>query len=225
MTDKRHEVELMLVDDHKIWRDGVKSLLEGSEFTIVAEASSGREAVELADRHHPEMVLLDIRMDGGDGLDTLHALRQKYVDMSIIMLTTYDNPTYMARAVAGGAAGYLLKGVDGDELLSALRAVADGEMLLSADDLMRSLRGVNKETSTVPDLVKPLSDRETEVLRLMATGLNNKAIASVLFISEATVKTHVEHIIYKIGVSDRVQAVVWAARHGVISLDKPSRDE
>lgn len=215
----------MLVDDHKIWRDGVKSLLDGTEFSIVAEASSGREAIELADKHHPQMVLLDIRMDGGDGLDTLHTLKQKYPQMSVVMLTTYDNPTYMARAVAGGAAGYLLKGVDGDELVSSIRLVADGEMLLNSNDLMRSLRGVSRETSDVADLVKPLSDRELEVLRLMATGLNNKAIASVLFISEATVKTHVEHIIYKIGVSDRVQAVVWAARNGIISLEKPADED
>ncbi len=212
----------MLVDDHRIWRDGVKSLLEESEFNVIAEASSGREGIEMAERFRPEMVLLDIRMDGGDGLDTLHILKQRYKEMSVIMLTTYDNPTYMARAVAGGAAGYLLKGVDADELVNALRAVANGEMLLNPEDLRRSLRNISADAPNSPDLVKPLSDRELEVLRLMATGLNNKAIASVLFISEATVKTHVEHIIYKIGVSDRVQAVVWAARNGVISLEKPS---
>ena len=131
------------------------------------------------------------------------------------MLTTYDNPTYMARAVAGGAAGYLLKGVERDELLAALRAVSDGDLLLSAHDLSRSLRGLSKQTVGMKDLIEPLTEREIEVLRLLATGLNNRDIGSILFIAESTVKTHVEHIIGKLGVSDRVQAAVWAARQGI----------
>lgn len=137
--------------------------------------------------------------------------------MAVIMLTTYDNPTYMARAVAGGAAGYLLKGIERDELLSALRAVSNGETLLSREDLTRSLRGISEEVAQTGDLIHPLSERELEVLRLLATGLSNRDIAPLLFISESTVKTHVEHIIRKLGVSDRVQAAVWAARHGLVS--------
>jgi DNA-binding NarL/FixJ family response regulator len=133
------------------------------------------------------------------------------------MLTTYDNPTFMARAVAGGASGYLLKGVERDELVGALDAVASGEMLLSAQELVRSLRGVSEHASSATDLIEPLTKREEEVLRLVATGMSNRDIAAVLFIAEGTVKTHVEHIIGKIGVSDRVQAAVWAARHGLIA--------
>jgi DNA-binding NarL/FixJ family response regulator len=133
------------------------------------------------------------------------------------MLTTYDNPTYMARAVAGGAAGYLLKGVERGALLEALRAVASGEMLLTAQELVRSLRGVSDAAAGSADLIIPLTEREQEVLRLIATGASNRDMAAVLFVAESTVKTHVEHILAKLGVSDRVQAAVWAAMHGLSS--------
>lgn len=208
-------IPIVLVDDHAIWRGGVRSLLEDSEFEVVGEAASGKEALEVVRALRPRLVLLDIRMAGGDGLDALQAIKRELPQTAVVMLTTYDNPTYMARAVAGGASGYLLKGADSDDLLSALRAVAGGEMLLSAQDLSRSLRGVSPEPAGAEDLIEPLSEREMEVLRLVSTGLPNREIASILFIAESTVKTHVEHIIGKLGVSDRVQAAVWAARHGL----------
>src|SRR5579883_1014710 len=208
-------ITVMLADDHAIWRGGVKSMLEETEFQVVAEASSGKEAVEAARQYRPQLALLDIRMSGGDGLDALQTLKQEHPQMAVVMLTTYDNPTYMARAVAGGAAGYLLKGVERDALVEALRAVASGETLLSAQDLTRALRGVSASSTGAADLIEPLTDREIEVLRLLATGLSNRDIGTILFIAESTVKTHVEHIIGKLGVSDRVQAAVWAARHGM----------
>ena len=208
----------MLVDDHAIWRGGVRSMLEDTEFTVIAEASSGHEALEQAREAQPQLTLLDIRMAGGDGLDALQALKAEHPRMAVVMLTTYDNPTYMARAVAGGAAGYLLKGVERSELLSSLRAVCSGEMLLNAKDLVRSLRGISDQAKGSEDLVEPLTDRENEVLRLLATGLSNREIAAILFVAESTVKTHVEHIIGKLAVSDRVQAAVWAARKGIAPL-------
>ena len=191
-------------------------MLEDTEFEVVGEASSGREALEVTHQTQPRIVLLDIRMAGGDGLDTLQALRSQNPDTAVVMLTTYDNPTYMARAVAGGAVGYLLKGMDQEALLAALRAVDRGEILLTARDLSHLLRGITPEMPGVQDLIEPLTDRELEVLRLMATGLPNREIAAILFIAECTVKSHVEHIIGKLGVSDRVQAAVWAARHGLL---------
>jgi len=212
------ETTVLLVDDHAIWRGGVKSMLEDTTFRVVGEASSGREALEQARALRPQLVLLDIRMAGGDGLDALETLKAEHPLLIVVMLTTYDNPTFMARAVAGGAAGYLLKGIGFQELLDALHAVMQGEMLLSIEHLQRSLRGLSAETNGLPDLVKPLSEREVEVLRLMAAGLSNRDIAPLLFIGESTVKTHVGHIICKLGVSDRVQAAVWAARNGLISV-------
>jgi len=208
-------VSVLLVDDHAIWRSGVRSMLEDTEFKVVGEAGSGAEAVEQARLLRPQITLLDIRMAGGDGLEALVALKKEHPRMAVVMLTTYDNPTYMARAVAGGAAGYLLKGIDFDEMIAALRAVAEGELLVDSKTLLRSLRGVSEGAAGSGDLIEPLTDREEEVLRLIATGLSNRDIASVLFVAESTVKTHVEHILGKLWVSDRVQAAVWAARHGL----------
>lgn len=214
-------ISVLLVDDHEIWRGGVKSMLDETEFAVVGEASSGREGVEKARALQPRLVLLDIRMEGGDGLDALGAIKAQNPNIAVVMLTTYDNPTYLARAVANGASGYLLKGVDSDELLAALRRVAGGEMLLDARELRRVLRGVGQNAVAAPDLVQPLSPRELDVLRLLSTGLSNREIAPLLFISESTVKTHVEHLIGKIGVSDRVQAAVWAARHSLAGEAAP----
>ena len=208
-------VSVVLVDDHAIWRGGVRSMLDDTEFKVVGEASSGREGLRVVGDLQPRIVLLDIRMAGGDGLDALQAMKQERPRTAVIMLTTYDNPTYMARAVAGGAAGYLLKGIERDELIAVLRAVAEGDMLLSREDLTRSLRGISVTGAGAEELVDPLSERETEVLRLLSTGLNNRGISTILFIAESTAKTHVEHIIRKLGVSDRVQAAVWAARQGL----------
>lgn len=192
-------------------------MLEDTEFKVVGEASSGREALEVARQLLPNLILLDIRMAGGDGLEALVSLKHEFPTTAVIMLTTYDNPIYMARAVANGAAGYLLKGISREEMLQALRAVANGEMLLSPKDLVHSLRNISQIAADAEELIEPLTDREQEVLRLLATGLSNKEIASILFIAECTVKTHVEHIIAKLGVSDRVQAAVWAAQHGLVS--------
>jgi len=208
-------VSVMLVDDHAIWRGGVRSMLDDTEFEVIGEAGSGREAMAVARQVRPQIILLDIRMAGGDGLDALIALKREHPQIIVVMLTTYDNPTYMARAVAGGAAGYLLKGMESDEMLEALRAVAHGETLLSAQELVRALRGVSQNAAGSEDLVVPLTEREEEVLRLLSTGLCNRDMSSLLFVAESTIKTHVEHILGKLGVSDRVQAAVWAARHGL----------
>jgi DNA-binding NarL/FixJ family response regulator len=213
-TEER--ITIVLVDDHAVWRNGVRSLLEDTEFEVIGEASSGSEAVTVVSQMRPRLVLLDIRMAGGDGLDALQSIKAENPQTMVIMMTTYDNPTYMARAVAGGAAGYLLKGIDPEAMLESLRSVSDGKMLLRAQDLVRSLRGVSENAASARELIEPLTSREEEVLRLLSTGMNNRDIAAVLFVAESTVKTHIEHIISKLGVSDRVQAAVWAARQGIV---------
>jgi DNA-binding NarL/FixJ family response regulator len=209
-------VSVVLVDDHAIWREGVKGMLTGTEFVVVGEAGNGKEALEVVRTLSPRIVLLDIRMAGGDGLEALGHLKTDSPQSAVVMLTTYDNPTYLARAVAGGAAGYILKGVGRAELLTTLRRIATGESLLSAEELVHSLRSVSTNAAKV-DLIEPLTTRELEVLRLLATGLTNRQMAELLFVAESTVKTHVEHIIGKLGVSDRVQAAVWAARQGIVT--------
>lgn len=207
-------VDIVLVDDHPIWRAGVRSLLRGSEFRVVGEASSGREATALVRERQPDIpdiVLLDVRMGGDDGLDALHQIKKEYPRIAVVLLTAFDNPLYSSRAVIEGASGYLLKGIGRDELLDALRAVARGETRIDVRNLERSLRVVS-ERAAAADLTDPLTRRELDVLRLVAMGLRNREIASALCLAETTVKKHVEHIIDKLGVADRVQAAVWAAR-------------
>ena len=213
---KRAEVRTVLVDDHALVRDGVKSMLSDTEFVVVGEASCGRESLIVVERTAPRIVITDVRMSGGDGFEALSALKSKFPRLSVVMLTTYSNPTYMARAVAGGASGYLLKGLSRDELIAALRAVARGDVLLTRDDLAKCLRFVSDTEHDEMELIHPLTPREIEVLKLLATGVSNKDIATILYVGEGTAKTHVEHIIGKLGVSDRVQAAVWAARHRIV---------
>ena len=209
-------VPVVLVDDHDIWRDGMKSMLSGTEFVVVGEASSGRDAAGVVESTLPRIVVLDIRMAGGDGFEALKELKSRFPKVSVLMLTTYDSPTFVARSVAGGASGYLLKGSRRSELLDALRRVNNGETLISKEDLIHSLRCVDAGAQESIEMMEPLTPREVEVLSLLATGLTNRDIATILFISEGTAKTHVENIIRKLGVSDRVQAAVFAARNGMI---------
>lgn len=182
-------IPLLLVDDHAIWRAAVRSMLVPTEFEVVGEAASGVEAIAAVRELRPQIMLLDIHMAGGDGLDALQAMKAELPQMAVVMLTSYDNPAFVARAVVGGAAGYLLKGISFPELLAALRAVAGGEMLLQREDLLRSLHTISPETAQCTDLVHSLSAREMEVLGLLTMGLSNKEIAPILFIGESTVKS------------------------------------
>ena len=207
-------VTVMLVDHHAVWRAGLCSMLQDTEFEVVGETGSGQEALDVARQVQPQFALLDIRLEGADdGLDVLVALKQEFPNMAIVILTDYDEPTYMARAVAGGATGYLLKRAAREELMKALRDIVQD--LLYNQELLRILREGSETSIDAGDLIEPLTDREEEVLRLLATGLSNRDIATILFVTESAIKTDVEHILNKLEVSDRVQAAVWAARHGL----------
>jgi DNA-binding NarL/FixJ family response regulator len=212
-------IPVMLVDDHKIWRDGLRSVLEATEFVVVGEAATFEETMEVAARTAPRIILLDVRLAGADGLDLLAKLKQAHPRVAVLMLSTYDDPAFMARAIRDGAAGYLMKGVDVEDLLGALRAVASREAQLAPRELADSLRQVVKRADPAADLVEPLTEREIEVLKLLAKGLSNREIAQALFIADSTAKTHVEHIIGKLGVSDRVQAAVWAVQHDLVAVE------
>lgn len=209
-------VPLMLVDDHDIWRSGLRMMLDGSEFEVVAEARTVAEVLPAARAGSPRIVLQDIRLPDGDGFDALGALKSEFPDILVVMLTAYENPTFMARALAAGASGYLFKGVTREELLTALRIVVDGKRLQEPQELVRSLHTVSEQAARSGDLFVPLSRREEEVLRLVATGISNREIGKILFIAEGTVKSHIEHILNKLGVGDRVQLAVWAARNGLL---------
>lgn len=208
-------VKLLIADDHEVVRSGLKSILNGTDIKIVAEASTGEQAVRLALKHEPDVVLMDIRMPEGDGLNALGRIKLDRPNMPILMFSTYDNPTYVARAVALGASGFLLKEIARDKLVEAIRRAAAGESAWTRDELRR-VTGALATPRLVADVEVPLTQRESEVLRQLAFGLTNKEIALALHISYETVKEHVQHILRKIGVSDRTQAAVWAVRKGLV---------
>lgn len=211
----RNKIKLMIADDHEVVRSGLKSLLAGTEVKVVAEVETGADAVKYALENDPDVVMLDVRMPGGDGLTALGRIKLDKPDMPILMLSTYDNPTYIAKAYAYEAAGYLLKGCTREELLNAIRKAAEGENVWTRD-LLRRLTGALATPRLGGDVEVPLTQRESEVLRQLAYGLTNKQIALALHISYETVKEHVQHILRKIGVTDRTQAAVWAVRKELV---------
>ncbi len=208
-------IKILIVDDHEVVRCGLKSLVAGTDIEVVAEANSGEEAVRLAGEHIPDVVLMDIRMPGGDGLTALGRIKLDHPEMPVLVLSTYDNPTYVARAVALGAAGYVLKGAPRERLLETIRTAAKGESAWTREELRR-VTGALATPRLSSDVEVPLTKRESEVLRQLALGLTNKEIAQALSISYETVKEHVQHILRKVGVSDRTQAAVWAVRKGLV---------
>jgi DNA-binding NarL/FixJ family response regulator len=208
-------IRLLIADDHEVVRSGLANLLADTDIQIIANAVHGEEAVRLAFKHNPDVVLLDIRMADGDGLAALARIKTERPKMAVLIMSTYDNPTYVARAVALGASGYLLKGCTRDELLAAIRKAAQGESAWTREELRR-VTGALATPRLTADVEVPLTQRESEVLRQLAFGLTNKEIAQALNISYETVKEHVQHILRKIGVTDRTQAAVWAVRKGLV---------
>ena len=208
-------IRIVIADDHEVVRSGLRTLLSGTDIQIVAEAVTGEEAVRLTEKHKPDLVLLDIRMSDSDGLNALGRIKLNRPDMPVMMLSTYDNPTYIARAVALGASGYLMKGIARDDLVAAIRRVAEGGDAWTREELRR-VTGALATPRVSADVEVPLTQRESEVLRQLAFGLTNKEIAQALGISYETVKEHVQHVLRKIGVSDRTQAAVWAVRKGLV---------
>jgi DNA-binding NarL/FixJ family response regulator len=207
--------KVLVVDDHEIIRTGLKSILEKAGFKVVAEASSAAEALEAVGKHSPDVVLMDIRMEGGDGLNSLGRMKLDHADLPIVLFSAYDNPTYIARAVALGASGYVLKSAPSERLIEALNTALAGESAWTREELRR-VTGALATPRLSQDIEVPLTQRESEVLRQMALGLTNKEIAKMLGISYETVKEHVQHILRKIGVSDRTQAAVWAVRKNLV---------
>jgi len=208
-------INLLIVDDHPVVRTGLACLLEGTDIKIIAEAGSGNEAIKQAEKHHPDVILLDVRMPDGDGLAVLDKLRQKAPKSRVVMLSMYDNPTYVARAVALGACDYVLKGSPRESLIDVITAAAKDESPSPAGALRRIAR-LMRIRQVIDDDDVPLTQRETQVLRHIALGLSNKEIARSLEISVETVKEHVQNLMRKIDVRDRTQAAVWALRKGLV---------
>ncbi|MBM2622376.1 response regulator transcription factor [Actinoplanes sp. LDG1-06] len=204
-------IRLVIVDDHPVVRDGLRGIFTGDDrFDVAGEAGDGREALAVARQVDPDVVLMDLRMPGMDGVSAIKALREQGARARVLVLTTYDTDADVLPAIKAGATGYLLKDASREDLFRAVEAAHRGESVLSpavAGRLMGSLRTPAKE---------PLSQREIEVLSLIARGNSNKEAASRLFISEATVKTHLLHAYAKLGVRDRAAAVAVAFERGLL---------
>ncbi len=209
-----NKIRLLVADDHEMLRAGLKCLLEGTEIKVVGEVATGQAAVKYCLDKEVDVLLLDVRLPDGDGLTTLGRIRLDKPDLPILMFSAFDNPTYVARAVALGANGYLLKGCSRADLITAIEAAAKGEHVWVRQELRR-ITAALATPRLAAEVEAPLSQREGEVLRHMAAGLTNKQIALALHIGCETVKEHVQHIIRKIGVTDRTQAAVWAVRKGL----------
>jgi DNA-binding NarL/FixJ family response regulator len=206
------KIQILVADDQEMVRSGVKALLAGTEIKVVAEATTGQAAAKLALEKNVDLVLLDVRMPDGDGLTALGRIKLDKPDLPVLLFSAFDNPASVARAIAMGASGFLLKGCPRDEFLNTIRVAAAGDNAWSQDKL-RSVGGALRTPRLTGSLETSLSAREGEVLRHIAHGLTNKQIAVAMKISYETVKEHVQHILGKLGVTDRTQAAVWAVRN------------
>jgi len=223
-------IRVGLVDDQAMVRVGLKMILESEpDIEVCGEAADGSEALAMARESLPDIVLMDIRMPGVDGLTATRELVAQCPNVSVVILTTFDEDEYIYEALRAGASGFLLKSADGDTLVNAVRVVAAGEALLAPEVTRRVIEKFASGSAVQagaradpdahvpsPEAIGDLSEREVEVLILIARGLSNQEIASTLFVSTTTVKTHVSHILTKLGVRDRVQAVVEAYNSGIV---------
>jgi DNA-binding NarL/FixJ family response regulator len=228
---------VLIADDHEVVRDGFKRLLgydEGLE--VVGEASNGREAVELCRRLEPDLVLMDVRMPEMDGLEATRTIKAEQPAVSVLVITTYDNPDYLLEAIKAGAAGYILKDASNQQVTNAIWRALEGEPTLNHELATRLIRRLSSEgpqasappsaaesgAEAAPPLLEDFTPREVEVLGLLVRGKTNQEIASSLSISKDTAKVHVRHIFAKLGVSDRTQAVVRALELGLAPYPKKS---
>ncbi len=205
-------IRIVIADDHPIVRDGLVGIVqEQPDIKVVGQASNGTEALLLYREHHPDVILLDLRMPGMTGVESIIAIRQEFPEARAIILSTYDADEDIYRGFQAGAKAYLLKDVGRDVMLETIRAVHVGKTPVSSEVGAKLAGRISYEQ---------LSEREMQVLQLMAKGMSNLEIAGTLFIAESTVKFHVNHILSKLNVGDRTQAVIVALKRGLASLDE-----
>ncbi len=211
-------IRVLIVDDHTVVRDGLSAMLEHQEdITVVGEAENGVAGVEQADRLLPDVVLMDLRMPELDGVGAMRRIREDHPEVNFLVLTTFDTDDYIYDAIEAGAKGFLLKDASREDLFKAVRAVARGESLIEPGIAARVLnRFAQLSREAAPQEL--LSERERQVLDLLATGSANKEIAASLSLSESTIKTHVANIFQKLDVNDRTSAVTQALQRGIIKM-------
>lgn len=213
-------IRLLIVDDHLLVRRGIRALLaEVPDMQVVGEACNGREGVERADELRPDVILMDLMMPEMDGIQAIREITSRWREARILALTSFSGDDKVFPALKAGAVGYLLKDTDSSELVRAIRRVCRGEASLHPAIARKVLLEFHDRPAAAPEL-EPLTDRETEVLHLVAKGMGNKDIAANLCVSPATVRTHVSNILAKLHMANRVQATLYALRKGISRLEK-----
>jgi DNA-binding NarL/FixJ family response regulator len=208
-------IRVVVADDHEVVRGGLGALFADTNISIVGEAATGEQAIEQTRKLKPDVLVLDIRMPGMDGIDTLEKIKTELPETRVVMMSTYDNPTYVARSSALGASDYVLKGSSREQILDAITRAAAGEPA-APESMLYRVRGNMTRRREGNDQENPLTNRELQVLRHVALGLSNREIGKSLSISIETVKEHVQNILRKIDVADRTQAAVWAVKRGLV---------
>ena len=208
-------IKLVIADYHKVIRKGLAWLLKDQDIDIVAEAETGTEAISKTRKHKPDVLLMEVLMTNLDGLDALEKVRKTVPQTKVIMMSAYDNPTYTARAMASGAATFLLKDAPGKEFVSTIKRIARGDALTGETRASTMKAFLDKRPDPTADDV-PLTKREYQVLRHLAHGLSNREIGKSLDISIETVKEHVQNILRKLDASDRTEVAVWAVKRGLV---------
>lgn len=210
-------MKILICDDQAVIRDGLEMLLKlEQDFEIIGAAQDGAEAVELAAQKSPDLVLMDLKMPGTNGIEATREIRAKFPNVKVLVLTTYDDDEWLFDAIRAGASGYLLKDTPRHKIIEAIRGTVEGRSFLDpaiAGKLINQVASNQKQPTSV--LAEKLTERELDVLRLIARGFNNSDIAGQLHLSEGTVRNHVSAILEKLGVSDRTQAAVVAIQHGL----------
>ncbi|WLR55534.1 response regulator transcription factor [Mesobacillus subterraneus] len=223
--------KIVIIDDHQLFREGVKRILDFEpSFKVVAEGDDGSEAISLVEQHQPDVIIMDINMPNTNGVEATGELIEKYPEAKVIILSIHDDENYVTHALKTGATGYLLKEMDADALVEAVKVVADGGSYLHprvTHNLVKEYRRLSADERGSDKYISPveirrplhlLTRRECEVLQLLADGKSNRGIGEALFISEKTVKNHVSNILQKMNVNDRTQAVVVAIKNGWVEV-------
>jgi DNA-binding NarL/FixJ family response regulator len=209
-------MRVLVVDDHSLFRDGIISLLDASGFDVIGQAGNGIEAVEEALRLRPDLVLLDIHMPEMNGLDALKRIKSAMPETRVVMLTVSEDETFLADAIKLGADGYLLKHLSAPEFIELLEGLKRGEAAITRKTTAFLMKQIAQPASRHDKPVTPLSDREIEIIRLLAEGLSNRSVSERLSLSENTIKYHLKNILQKLNVQNRTEAVMYAVRNNLI---------
>jgi len=224
--ERRKPINVMLVDDHEVVLEGLIRILEKQGgIKIVSVARSAEEALEKMERFKPDVIIVDIQLPGMNGIELIRRVKRDHPDVEAITLTVFDDEQFARQAIRAGAIGYVIKDAAKEELVKAVQAAAKGETLIStsvARKLIEEITEPPARRKKKEEGFEDLSQREVDVIKLMARGYNNRQIAEILFISEHTVKVHIRNIFRKIGVADRTNAVLWALDHGLVLKDMES---